>query len=751
MPEQSRGRSDTMAYAAIGMEPTPPVPLRKNDPTRVGPYVLESVLGSGGMGRVYLGRNTARQGRAAVKVIRPEYAEDPQFRRRFEREVAALGRVRSAHTARLMGSGCEEALVWVATEYIPGPTLADAVTEHGPIDAAAAWRLVADLGRAIEAMWQAGIVHRDLKPSNVILAADGARLIDFGVVQAADTTSITTTGQHVGTPAFMSPEQVRGHELTAVSDVFSMASAVSYAVAGQAPFGEGTGVDVLHRVAFDPPKEEVVAKVTAADPQLAEFLGTCLEKDPERRPSPETVFRTAIGHQLSAGSAGSPPRSGTTGTRAGSPARSASPAAPPVTSAESPTRPTARRTTADDPHPTTTESVPTPDGRPAAPTRSGRRGRRNVDGHRYVDGRNNDHGRDDDGARNNGGGRGSLDGRGSVDERGNLGLREKVGGRGNLGLREKVGGRRNVVLAAAAAALLAVGTAVALLPQGDKRATADPGPAPAVTVVVTATPTTSPTASPEPSPTATPSKSKNTPTTPEKPPNPGNLDIRSAACPAQIVSGDRGDCVAALQQLLVGYGLNVTVDGRFGAQTLARVKVFQTEAGITADGKVGAQTKKALYSRPRGPVRTGSLTVDESVNGTSVAKCLDTGTDSVSGGGQEVRVSDCTGVAKQRWALHRVPGGLLQYTIVNQGTFGCLDADATTNAVNGQRILTRPCDGLKAQRWTLGLPSLFGGQALVSITDGFCLDAEAATSGQNGRRVQGWVCVGNPNQSWNWE
>lgn len=305
MSDHSRGRSGTLAYAAVGLEPSPPVPLRKTDPTRVGPYVLESVLGSGGMGRVYLGRDTTGSGRAAVKVIRPEYAEDPQFRKRFEREVASLGRVHSAHTARLMGSGCEEALVWVATEYIAGPTLAEAVTEGGPIGAQGAWRLTADLGRAIEAMWRARIVHRDLKPANVILAADGARLIDFGVVQAADSTAITHTGQNVGTPAFMSPEQVRGHELTAASDVFSMASAVSYAVAGQAPFGEGTGVDVLHRVAFDPPKDEVVAKVAAADAELAAFLGACLEKDPARRPSPETVFRTAIGHRLSTEPAGS--------------------------------------------------------------------------------------------------------------------------------------------------------------------------------------------------------------------------------------------------------------------------------------------------------------------------------------------------------------------------------------------------------------------------------------------------------------
>ncbi|MEU5345315.1 MULTISPECIES: serine/threonine protein kinase [unclassified Streptomyces] len=309
MSDPQLSRSVALAYASVGMDPPAPVPLRKSDPARVGPYVLVSRLGSGGMGRVYLGRDTVgRTGMAAVKVIRPEYAEDPQFRKRFEREVGALDRVQGAHIVRLLGSGFDEDLVWVATEYVPGPTLDEVVTARGPIDATTAWRLLADMGRAVEAIWRAGLVHRDLKPSNVILAADGARVIDFGVVQATTgDTTITVTGQHVGTPAFMSPEHVRGVEVTAASDIFSLASALTYAVAGQAPFGEGTGVDVLHSVAFDPPRDEVLDKVTAADAELGAFVRTCLDKDPKRRPSPETVFRTAIGHQLPA-PAGRPPR-----------------------------------------------------------------------------------------------------------------------------------------------------------------------------------------------------------------------------------------------------------------------------------------------------------------------------------------------------------------------------------------------------------------------------------------------------------
>ncbi|MFK0160082.1 ricin-type beta-trefoil lectin domain protein [Streptomyces sp. NPDC090493] len=154
-----------MAYAAAGMEPPPPVPLRRNAPARVGPYVLMSVLGSGGMGRGYPGRNTGGGAtQAAVKVVRPEYAEDPLFRKRFEREVGALGRAQGAHTARLLGSGSDGELLWVAAEYIPGPDLAEAVDERGPLDTDAAWRLVADLARPVEAVWRQGIVDRDLKP-----------------------------------------------------------------------------------------------------------------------------------------------------------------------------------------------------------------------------------------------------------------------------------------------------------------------------------------------------------------------------------------------------------------------------------------------------------------------------------------------------------------------------------------------------------------------------------------------------------
>ncbi|SEC89927.1 Serine/threonine protein kinase [Streptomyces sp. 3213] len=653
MPVEYRGRSETMAYAAAGMEPPPVVPLRKSDPRQAGPYRLLSVLGSGGMGRVYLGRDaTGSTGPAAVKVIRPEYAEDPRFRKRFEREVGALDSIQGAHIVRLLGSGCDEELVWVATEYIPGPTLDQLVDARGPVDAAAAWRLMGDVGRAIEAIWRAGLVHRDLKPSNVILGADGARVIDFGVVQATDGTSITATGQNVGTPAYMSPEQVRGQEVTAASDIFSLASTLTYAVAGEAPFGEGTGVDVLHRVAFDPPREETLDKVAAVDAELAAFIRVCLDKDPEQRPLPEAVFRTAIGHQLS-GPVGDPPR--VARKREASPSLAISPAVRPV---------------ATPPEPPTEPQVP-PGKRGFAP---GRRG-------------------------------------------------------------------RLIVGAVAAAVLVAGGSTAALLLHHDGGGTsAGAGPEASSAAAGAENSPAAPSSSPAADSTlpGTGNVASQSPTKAPATHDPAALDIRIASCVAEIASHSHGDCVKALQLLLAGYGLHVTVDGDYGVATSDAVKAFQTEAGTTPSGSVDAQTMKLLYGTERGAVRTGSVTVTESVRAVGVARCLDARV-------AAVQVWGCNGTAAQKWALYRVPGHASQYLVVNQGSHNCLDADAGTVGQNFSKIRARSCDGLSAQRWQLGSAG-----TLVSVPDGFCLDAKASESGQDGQPVQTFGCAGGSNQVWNW-
>ncbi|MEV7000192.1 serine/threonine-protein kinase [Streptomyces sp. NPDC093982] len=274
-------------------------PLKPTAPARIGPYVPLGLLGSGGMGHVYLARPADKTpGLAAVKVIRPEYAEDPRFRRRFEREAAVHGRVHTPRTPQLLGTGFDDSLLWTATQYLPGLDLAEAVRECGRLGRAGVWRLVGDMGQALSALAAADVVHRDLKPSNVILSLRGAHVIDFGIAQAADSSAITSTGSRVGTPAFMAPEYLREGRCDTASDVFSLAGSLIYAATGHAPFGDGTGVDVMHRVAFEEPKQDIMAELSAVDPALAALLAACLAKDPAGRPTPRqlTDAATAAGH-----------------------------------------------------------------------------------------------------------------------------------------------------------------------------------------------------------------------------------------------------------------------------------------------------------------------------------------------------------------------------------------------------------------------------------------------------------------------
>jgi eukaryotic-like serine/threonine-protein kinase len=282
------------ADEAPALRKTGALPLRPGDPGRIGPYVSLGLLGSGGMGRVYLGRPAdGGPELVAVKVIRPEYAEDVRFRRRFEREAAVHGRVRTAHMPKLCGTGFEDELLWMATEYLPGVDLADAVNEEGPLRTAAVWRLLAELGQALADLSDAGIVHRDLKPSNVLVSARRAHVIDFGIAKAADASAITGTGNRVGTPAYMSPEYLRTGECETPSDVFSLACTLVYAATGTAPFGDGTGVDVMHRVAFEEPNAKVIRELAESDEDLATLLWSCLAKEPGRRPTPQDLVLTA--------------------------------------------------------------------------------------------------------------------------------------------------------------------------------------------------------------------------------------------------------------------------------------------------------------------------------------------------------------------------------------------------------------------------------------------------------------------------
>ncbi|MEH0581616.1 protein kinase [Streptomyces sp. B21-108] len=294
MSDQLPSSPNSAAREAAALRRTGAAPLRIGDPARVGPFVPVAVLGSGGMGRVYLARAADdTPGLFAVKVIRPEYAEDVRFQRRFEREASVHARLGPPHAPRLCGTGWDDQLLWMATEYVPGLDLADAVRDDAALPAATVWQLVAELGQALTALAAAGIVHRDLKPSNVLLSLQGVWVIDFGISKAADASAITGTGNRVGTPAYMSPEYLRTGHCDTASDVFSLACTLLYAATGRAPFGDGTGVDVMHRVAFEEPNPEVTGVVSAADPELGALLTACLAKEPERRPTPRELIDAA--------------------------------------------------------------------------------------------------------------------------------------------------------------------------------------------------------------------------------------------------------------------------------------------------------------------------------------------------------------------------------------------------------------------------------------------------------------------------
>jgi hypothetical protein len=253
-------------------------PLAADDPRVIGEYRLRAQLGAGGMGRVYLGLSPA--GRAvAIKVVHPDLASDADFLRRFGQEVAAARAVSGIYTAPVVASGLNERPPWLATAFVPGPSLDQLVTEHGPLPEQALWPLLAGLVEALQAIHACGVVHRDLKPANVLLAADGPRVIDFGIARAADGTSLTAAGVVFGTPGFMSPEQAEGRGAGPASDVFALGCVVAYAAAGMGPFGTGTAAAILYRVVHAEPVLDGVP------PRLRAVIAACLAKDPAARPS----------------------------------------------------------------------------------------------------------------------------------------------------------------------------------------------------------------------------------------------------------------------------------------------------------------------------------------------------------------------------------------------------------------------------------------------------------------------------------
>ncbi|MFE9364204.1 serine/threonine-protein kinase [Streptomyces sp. NPDC006978] len=252
--------------------------LRREDPRVVGSFRLHRRLGAGGMGVVYLGSDRRGQ-RVALKVIRPDLAEDQEFRSRFAREVSAARRIRGGCTARLVAADLEADRPWFATQYVPGPSLHDKVVEEGPLSAAEVASIGAALSEGLVAVHEAGVVHRDLKPSNILLSPKGPRIIDFGIAWATGASTLTHVGTAVGSPGFLAPEQVRGAAVTPATDVFSLGATLAYAAMADSPFGHGSSEVMLYRVVHEEPH------LFDVHDALAPLVRACLAKDPEERPS----------------------------------------------------------------------------------------------------------------------------------------------------------------------------------------------------------------------------------------------------------------------------------------------------------------------------------------------------------------------------------------------------------------------------------------------------------------------------------
>jgi serine/threonine protein kinase len=276
-------------------------PLRRWDPEQIGGYVLVGRLGAGAMGQVYLGRSAA--GRlVAVKTIKSELAEEPDFRTRFGQEVAAARRVSGAFTAAVVAADSEADVPWLATVYVPAPSLSRLVRTCGPLGVPAVRWLAAGCAEALESIHSVGLVHRDLKPSNVLVSPDGPRVIDFGVARAAERIQLTVTRGSVGTPAYMAPEQARDtRQATSASDMFSLGATMLFAATGHAPYQGETVVDVLVRLATEPPD------LTGLPPELAEIVTACLERDPRNRPTSASVLARLAPELAGSGEPGSAP------------------------------------------------------------------------------------------------------------------------------------------------------------------------------------------------------------------------------------------------------------------------------------------------------------------------------------------------------------------------------------------------------------------------------------------------------------
>ncbi|WMX46472.1 serine/threonine-protein kinase [Streptomyces roseicoloratus] len=258
------------------------------EPDYAGEYRLQAVLGAGGMGVVHLAASPSGL-RLAVKVVHAQYAEDPEFRARFRQEVAAARRVSGAFTAPVVDADPDAERPWMATLYVPGPTLADQVRRSGPLSPAEVRRLTAGLAEALRDIHRAGVVHRDLKPSNVLLTDSGPKVIDFGISRPLDSDLHTETGKLIGSPPFMAPEQFqRPKEVGPAADVFALGSVLVHAATGHGPFDSDSPYVVAYQVVHDEPD------LTGVPEELAPLVARCLAKDPGERPTPAEVMAALL-------------------------------------------------------------------------------------------------------------------------------------------------------------------------------------------------------------------------------------------------------------------------------------------------------------------------------------------------------------------------------------------------------------------------------------------------------------------------